>query len=257
MGGREMVLRPFWVSLLSGILWIGGQITVTALGVERQTLREVEPDTPDFPDSPISLSPGLVLLEMAVVRERRQEATRLSVPTLIRIGVARGWELRVSSEGWFWERERGRRQKGIESVGVGFKRSFSDASGVIGEFQLPGRKGDPFSFTAFLTLGGSLKTLDGEVNIGVTWREGKLHPSEWKYHLLWAVGKEIKGRVGAFIHGSWEFSPKGGDGEGSFFFGLGFLYLLTPKVSVDMSFNWGRTGGENPSFFRVGSALLW
>lgn len=235
---------------------------------QRWTLREVETDTSDLPDSPFPVPPGVLLLETSLTRERGNGAhRRLSTETLLRFGISRGWELRVSSDGWVWERSHDGRRTGVGDVVLGFKRhlfperGIRPAMGVIVQTKLPiafsNLSSSALEPTVFFNFGKSLPSgFDVEVNFGVSWSKSGSGRRFVQYHLLWGVEKELGRGIGVFVHSAADFpaEPKAGN---SVLLGPGFTWLINERTQLDMSLTFGLTKAAPNNVFRVGLAILW
>lgn len=257
------------VSCLCWLLLAGFEAeTAETLEKRRWTLREVETDTSDLPDSPFPVPPGVLLLETSLTRERGSGVhRRLSTETLLRFGISRGWELRVSSDGWVWEHSHDGRRTGIGDVVLGFKRHLfpergaRPALGVIVQTKLPtafsNLSNSALEPTAFFNFGKSLPSdLDVEVNFGVSWRKNSSGRRFVQYHLLWGVEKGLGRDISVFVHSAADFpdQPKAGN---SVLLGPGITWLVNERTQLDMSLTFGLTKAAPNNVFRVGLAVLW
>lgn len=267
-------MRRFLVLLCFsfGLAWFleNGGFCEGSINRVKPSLYEIEADTADLPDSPYPVPKGVWLFETSLTGEREKDplGTRsLFTASLLRYGIAQGWELRLSSDGFLLQRSRLGSARGFTDITVGFKKALfpegrsSPAWGFILQSKIPtasahlGNK----ALESTLFFNGS-KELGGgwglEINFGAGWRKREDQKGGFlQAQFLWAVEKEIKRGVGAFVHSVIAFPDQPGRGS-SWVIGPGITYVFKDNLQLDTSVTYGLTKASPHSFWRIGLALL-
>lgn len=93
-------------------------------------------DRPDFVESSLTVGAGRVQIETSIAQERDDsgggDSTLFSTPTLLRIGIAEHWELRLESDGYQdWQQDgAGADVSGYADLSVGAKYHVPDSGGA-------------------------------------------------------------------------------------------------------------------------------
>jgi len=114
--------------LLCPLILLPCLLALTALPARAEDA--ISTDRPDFVDSADVVGPGRVQIEMGFARARGRSAglaTRSdSTPTLLRLGLAEDWELRLETEGRVGERAGSMRQRGWGDSALSVKWHWRD-----------------------------------------------------------------------------------------------------------------------------------
>lgn len=78
-------------------------------------------DRPDFVESSQTVGVRRVQIETSVAWEKDDDTRTFATPTLLRVGLADDWELRVEGDGWLRSSGAGDRERGAADVSVGAK----------------------------------------------------------------------------------------------------------------------------------------
>jgi len=239
-------------------------------GKARPTLDDIGGDTADLPDSPFTVPRGSVMYEPSLNRQRDKDAARtrtLFSPTLVRVGLADTWELRLSGDGFVNQQTIGNRVTGFGDSTVGFKkhlcasRNGGPALGIIVQTSLPtARRGlgsgrmEPFaSLNVGQELWGGWST---EVNFGGSLLNGAPNKKRFlQSSVLYVVERNLGKGWGFFVHGQYDAPAAPGSGPSNVI-GPGVAYRLNPYAQLDASFVLGSTRNSPLSTFRLGLALL-
>lgn len=236
----------------------------------RPTLDDIGGDTADLPDSPFTVPRGSVMYEPSLTRQRDKDAARtrtLFSPTLIRIGLADTWELRLSGDGFVNQQTVGNRVTGLGDSTIGFKkhlcasRNGGPALGIIVQTSVPtARRGlgsgrmEPFaSLNVGQQLWGGWST---EVNFGGSLLNGA--PNKKRFlqgNLLYVVERNLGKGWGFFVHGQYDAPSAPGSGPSNVV-GPGFTYRLGSYTQLDASFIVGTTRNSPNQIARLGIAIL-
>lgn len=236
----------------------------------KPTLYEIEADTADLPDSPYPVPKGIWLFETSLTREQERDTLRtriLSTASLLRYGIAQGWELRLSSDGFLLSKSKLGSTIGFADITVGFKKVLSPerrglpAWGLILQSKIPtasallGNK----ALEPDLFLNGSKELGRGwglEANFGASWKKREDQKGGFfQAQFLWAIEKEMKRGVGTFVHSAVALPDQPGKGD-NWVMGLGITWILQSNLQVGTSLTYGLTPSSPRRIWRIGLALL-
>ena len=238
-------------------------------GLETPNIEDPGPDSADFPDSAFTVKPGVVFIEtsLTTASSKGPRVHDYFTNTLIRVGLKKDWELRISSPGVIQEVGPGIDTTGVGAVTFGFKRHVWDedkdgwlpAFGIIAQVKTPtgsnafdNNAAEP---TIFFNFDRSLPfEFDFEVNGGVSWLKADRGDRFVQGSILWALGHEIAPHVEGFFHGFTNFPSEPGQ-NAEVVLGPGIMWAVSPRAMLDFSYNYGLTNPSPHRLIRFGLSL--
>ena len=229
---------------------------------------ETEPlvtDRPDVTESAETVAAGRFQLEVGASFERRGDEEVLAVPeALVRLGLARGFELRVEPGAWIETSgpEGLDREDGRDDGSVGVKMALGDGAALIVDTAVPTGEaavnaGDAWQPGALLALAWNLPAWAGlpwslGANAGV---RSAVEDGERFEAFTWslALGTELGRGWGAFaeLFGTSREEP---DGSARAAADAGLTRLVTPDFQLDAAIGVGLDGEDTDWFATVGVA---
>ncbi|MBI3462226.1 MAG: transporter [Planctomycetes bacterium] len=232
-------------------------------------IREPGPDSADLPDSAFAVPPGVVYFETALTySSSKGPRTRdYFTPTLVRIGVCRDLELRLSGPGIIHEDGDTDNTTGFGPMAFGFKRHIWDevedwgipAFGVIAQVSAPTASAGFDDGTAIPTVFFNFDhTLPAdsyfEWNLGIS----ALHDDDGhrfaQGSFLWSLGHEWTPDLTTFFHGFVNVPAGSGDDQ-EVVLGPGMIWFASDQLAVDFSYNFGLTAESPHRLVRLGLSL--
>ncbi len=227
-------------------------------------------DRPDFVESSLTVGPGRFQIETSLGVERSTDQgarmRALVAPTLLRLGVARNWELRLETDTFTSVSGAGRTTSGRTDIALGAKLHTQDGSagrpsvGWLFHVDLPTGTG-PFRGT---NLRPSVRSavewdLPGDVSVGLM--PGLLYDDTPE------TGRFVSGILAATVSKGWTerfrtFAELSGqalrtrrNGGDVVTFDTGLTYLLRPNLQLDAAGFWGLTAATPRLFLMTGISL--
>ena len=249
-------------------------LLATAPVVLAQELDELITDRPDATESPQTIQPGVVQLEIGVTRTHDAEAgvaiDQFALPgTLVRIGLSRRIELRVGWNGFQdLEVQEGGvdfRDDGIGDSSLGFKIGLTDnattstVTALLVETSVPtgadgftNDRADPS--VRYIAAFDVAESVGLGVNLGVNWgTEGQGASRDTLVSAFYTVatGFGLSDRIGAFIELLGELGLDSGVADTHSFDG-GFTYRVRPNVQLDIAGGVGLNSAADDWFLGIG-----
>jgi hypothetical protein len=227
-------------------------------------------DRPDFTDSPVLVPPGSWQLEGGVgfASDDESDAESWSVgQLLLRVGVHERVELRIDAGSWVYVELPGDDADGFADPGLGAKVLLYRGAGARQE-QLALIAGtsvplddepigeDEWQPSATLSLGWSLsERWSMTTNLGAT-RASAGGDRFNQIALSGSLGGTINERLSGFVevYGLSEESP---EGDETAYADAGLLYLLRPRLQLDVSLGFGLVDEAADWFVNLGATRKW
>ena len=239
-----------------------------------QEADELITDRPDATESPQTIQPGVVQLEIGATHthdaEENVERDQFEIPgTLIRIGLSRRIELRI---GWDGLQDLEERQGGVDfdddgsgDTALGFKIGLTEnastgtVTALLVETSLPtGSEGftsdraDPS--LRYIVAHELAESIGLGYNFGVSWAtegDGDERDRLASAFYTLATGFGLTDRLGAFVELFGELGLDSGATDKHSFDG-GFTYLVRPNVQLDIAAGLGLNSAADDWFLGVG-----
>ena len=249
-------------------------LLATVPGVLAQEPDKLITDRPDATESPQTIQPGIVQLEIGATHTHDAEAgveiDQFAVPgSLLRIGLSRRIELRVGWDGFQdLEVREGAvdfRDDGIGDSSLGFKIGLTDnattgtVTALLVETSVPtgadgftNDRADPS--VRYIAAFDVAESVGLGVNLGVSWAtedEGAGRDTLASAFYTVATGFGLSDRVGAFIELFGELGLDSGASDAHSFDG-GFTYLVRPNVQLDIAGGVGLNSAADDWFLGIG-----
>lgn len=257
--------------------WTRTFFTARRLPGYKADIKEPGPDSANFPNSAFTLPPGEVYIETSPITYQKnpffnrrrvdERVNQYSLPTLLRVGLFRDFELRFWSQTLQIEQLEGRRTIGFGPLMFDSKFHFWDqdkekhipAFGVqimaqsnLGSqvYAIPQwEPGFSLNFDYEFENGVSLEwNIDGEYTID---NDGK---RVYQAGFLWAVQRELLPNLDGFIHGYLNTPESTRFQEGSVV-GVGMIWFATKQMALDGSYSVGIRPGSPSPIIRFGLSL--
>jgi hypothetical protein len=237
--------------------------------VRQPSLKEPGPDTPDFPDSAYTVAPGVTYVESAMVRTLGKPVPRtrlITVPTLVRHGVSKGWELRLSGDLLIDEDVASTGRTGVGDATLGFKHTLHDEEkgrrpgmGTVVQVTLPtasaGFSTGHVEGFASLNFDHTLSDkFEFEWNAGVSLLTNDAGSQFLQPIFLAVLGYEVSDRFAVFADG-FVATPSQPGLPDELVVGAGATYLVHDRLAFDASYHAGLTSVSPDHFFRLGSQI--
>lgn len=257
--------------------WLMTFFTARQLPGYKADIKEPGPDSANFPNSAFTLPPGEVYIETSPITfqknpnfsRRRIDTTvhQYSLPTLIRVGIFRDFELRFwsqtlqiettadrravgfgalmfDSKFHFWDQDK---EKHIPAFGV---QIFSQSNLGSEAFSVPQwEPGFSLNFDYEFENGFSVEwNIDGEYTLDL---DGK---RVYQAGFQWAVQRELLPSLDGFVHGYFNTPETTRFLEGSAV-GLGMIWFATKQMALDGSYSFGIHPGSPNPIVRFGLSL--
>lgn len=251
---RTAVLMVASVLVASASAFAGGEIRDPVVG-----------DRPDFTESTETIAPRRVQLEAGATAESGDVDVLGIGETVIRIGLARRWELRVGAGSWVSVDSPSGDESGFDDPSLDAKVRFNPDSGGLAVSLLFGSTlavgdediGAPDE-QPFVKL-----LLSGEFSPDLSWgaNAGYARASEpgGRFDQLsgsFSVSIGISERLGAFAE-VYGFSEESEGGDTSTYADTGLTYLLSDDLQVDARIGSGISGNDVDFFFGGGVVRRW
>lgn len=283
MGDSIEAVRPFTFVLcaLPAIVAIAspalGQ-TATPAGpppnVQPEPRDLINADRPGIADGSGVLAPGIFQLEVGIQREYTKEdqvRTRISfVPTLVRVGLGAGFEARVETNAYDWEKTNDAagtiHDSGWSPISVGTKYRVYDPDesrwpslAVIGRV-FPTSGSGAFGshrYAGDLRLAADLdlsSTFSLNPNVGFAWYEAEDGSSFAALTLAATLTFLPSPRVQPFVDAGFQ-NPAGAGSPASLLIDAGVAYIVAPNLQLDVSLGKGAHGPTPHTFVSVGVSV--
>lgn len=232
-------------------------------------------DRPDQTESPVTVDPGFVQLEIGALFTHDDDVNTFEVPgTLLRIGIVERLELRIGWTGYVSQDQEAEGlfdDSGIGDAELGVKVRLRDEKGRAPEMAVLVAASLPVGDDAFtsdrvdpsirLAVAHTLtERLGLGYNVGVAWASepavdgGTATLSSYLYTLSLAIG--LSDRAGAFVELYGEV-PGSAPGDPTHAFDGGFTFLLRRSVQLDVAGGVGLTDETDDWFVGVGLSARW
>jgi hypothetical protein len=219
----------------------------------------VDADRPDFTNGPRTVEPGAWQLEAGATRVTASGVTAWTAgEALLRTGVARGLELRLTLPTWNRMDDGSSRTDGLGDAGAGFKWTLPGASdalaaGVIADVTAPtgargvgaGRTGGDLAFALDRAIS---QRIDATANVGLSRQAGEttlLLSTSWGADLgrgwgTWAEWAAFAGRDGTAHR-----------------FDTGLTLAVSPRIQLDARLGAGAGLASGETTLGAGVATRW
>ena len=230
-----------------------------------QAAREMSTDRPDATESPFTVEPSRVQVEMSLVSYERdrhnpeRDGTQIDVwnvaPFNIRIGLTPAWELQLVADSYLDVKVENRsenyrvRQRGIGDLTLRVKYNVwgndggESAFGIMPFVKLPTASDDLGNDSV---EGGVIFAYGSSLN--ETWGFGAMteidrvrNDADDGYDWVWlntvTVGRDLTERLGMFL----ELTLETGPGKPALGFNTGTTYAVTEDFQLDLGLNFGLT----------------
>lgn len=248
-----LMMMPVLIAVSTSAL-AGGEIQDPLVG-----------DRPDFTESTETIAPRRVQLEAGATAESGDADVLAIGETVIRIGLARRWELRVGAGSWVSVDAPSGDESGFDDPSLEAKIRFNpDGEGIavgllfgstlaVGDDDIGSEDEQPF---VKLLLGGALSP-------GLSWgaNAGYARASEGddRFDRLsgsFSLGIGVSERLGAFVE-VYGFSEESEGGDTSTYADAGVTYLLSDDLQIDARVGSGIDGNDVDVFFGGGVTKRW
>lgn len=257
--------------------WLLTFFTARTLPTFKADIKEPGPDSANFPNSAFTLPPGEVYIETSLItfqktpsfnRQRVEgQAEQITLPTLIRVGVFRDFELRLFSTTFQSEEFQGLRVNGVGPLMFDSKFHFWDqdkeqhipAFGV--QIMSQSNLGSPrFSLSQWepaFSLNFDYELESGfelEWNVGGSWTVDADDERIYEASFQWSIQRELVKNVDGFLHGYLNVPESTRFREGAVF-GGGLIWYVSSRIAIDSSYSFAiKPGSPNP-IVRLGLSL--
>ncbi len=227
-------------------------------------------DRPDFTESPFTVAPGRVQLEMGFTYARdgsgagRTESFE-APEALFRIGLADRWELRIEAPNFAWTDDDSGDDSGATDFGVGCKFALTAQDGAVPAMAVLATLSFPTGDDAFtqdalvpefrwawtydLPEGWSLAG-----NLGLALPEDEQDDLYTEFLASVSLGIPLADRWGAYLE-YFGFYPAGGATGAENYADAGVTFLLTDDVQLDARVGMGLNGRAEDFFCGAGVAI--
>ena len=248
--------------LLAAALHVGAALSAADACAQSQDSAPLQTDRPDFVESSNVVGPGRVQVETSVAFERtRREGVTETVgatPTLIRIGTAQDWEVRLETDGYTKQQvqvdasgERSRNH-GYADLSIGAKWHLRDGDGIAPSLALLAHA-DLDSGSAPLRGNGIRPSVRmvAEWELPAGWSVGLMPGFAYEktddgrrfYQGIWGMvaGKAWTDRLRTFAEFAAPAIARSRYGATFSTYNVGAAYLLSDDCQVDISMQQGAT----------------
>jgi hypothetical protein len=228
----------------------------------------INPDRPGIADGSNVVGPGHVQIELGLQQEFRHadgaSDRTLFVPTLLRVGLSKAWELRVETNAYTWDRVSDpasgvTRSEGADPVSLGVKYHFQDSAGlkqpslgVIARVFAPSGSGDfrTSHTTADLRLAADWDiapkwSLNPNIGVAVYESGGRTYEAGLFATTLNYNPSPI---LNLFVDTGVQ-SPETKNGRTSVIYDAGVAYIVGHDIQLDASVGTGAAGAIPPHPF--------
>jgi hypothetical protein len=222
-------------------------------------------DRPDFVESSQAVLPRQVQLETSVAWERNDGDTGSATPTLLRIGLAPDWELRLESDGWLDARDGRGGAFGDVALGVKHHLAASPAGASLAwlvHVDLPSGRGEPVGRGLRPSLRGVAEwELDGGRGIGVMPGVAMERDASGHSDAAGLFGIVLGQTFGSASRGFVELSlpriPLDGGGGTEATFDIGATHRLNDDLQLDVAYSRGLTDATADHALTFGLSKRW
>jgi hypothetical protein len=223
-------------------------------------------DRPGFAFSTLTVAPRTVQVEASVGWEAGDAEGRFSTPTLVRIGIAPAWELRVSGAGWMHDSALADERGAWGDLALGVKRHLPAAAlgaswGVIAQVDLATGRGSP-GRGARPSLGLAAEwTLAGGRGLGIAQGVVLERDASGDEDVAGAAGVILTQQVGAASRAFAELAaPRialGGAGGDVVTAGIGAAHVIGRDVQIDIAYSGGPSDEAADHAIAIGLSRRW
>lgn len=256
--------------------WIMTFFAARTLPTFKADIKEPGPDSANFPNSAFTLPPGEVYIETSPItfqktpfltRQQTEETgQQITLPTLIRVGVFRDFELRLFSTTLQYAKD------GTETTGFGpllfdskfhfwdqDKEKHIPAFGVqlmvqtdLGSPQFSVPQWEPqFSLNFDYELANGLEL---EWNIGGAWIVDETGARDYQGIFEWSIQRELVKNVDGFLHG-YLIVPENTRFKEGAVLGGGAIWYVSNTIALDASYSFAIKPGSPDPIVRLGLSL--
>ncbi len=212
----------------------------------------INPDRPGIADGSGTLGRGRFQIEIGGERDDQSGQKVLAIPTLLRYGLTKSFELRIETNGYNHPLDSAA-GSGLAPVSIGAKFHFRDqpSLGIIARIFVPSGSGDFRSkqTTGDLRLAADLNLSERwaiNPNVGVAF-ESDDHRFTAALGAL-TVQYNFSKTVNAFVDGGFE-TPEARGGTSSLLLDVGGAWVIGRDFQLDASVGWGAHGTTVPIVF--------
>ncbi len=226
-------------------------------------------DRPDFTESTLAVPLGRVQIEAGLTFTRDgagggRHAESFEAPeALLRVGLIRGFELRIGAPSYAWEDDGSAELDGLTDMGIGFKLELGEQSGarpslaLLGELSIPtgdreftSDEVDPTVIVAWAyDLGESGWSVAG--NVGASSISDSSGDRFEEFSSSLALGIPLTGSLGAYAEYYGFYRHDAGAGP-EHYFNAGLNHLIDNNTQLDFRVGLGLNGNADDFFTGAG-----